>query len=384
MVAVVTDVHYRMSAALIRDLADAGVRVIACESNEFPQPLGFFSRSVTRTVVLPQQAPTDALYDLCRQIFEGVGEKPVLLPVGAKTLQAVAEQRARFDEVCGLCIPSAQQLSLLNDKSAVHRLAQSVGVRVPINYAPAEGQSISLFASKVPLPCVVKPLCGEKFDLTAADRYQIVRTPEALESAYAGFCALTGQAPLVQQYLPGGGLGCSVLAKDGNVLCAISHRRVREYPVSGGPSSCCKTEKNSLLLPLVEPLVKACGLTGLAMFEFKEDADGAPCLLECNPRIWGTFPLTRAAETNFSFSWYCCAADLPIPAYQHPKSVRMVFYPSDLAAMLGYLRHGKLRQFFAGVGDFLRPGVKNGLYEKNDPAPSRQYRKSFRKRGRQA
>ena len=31
MIAIVTDAHYRMSVALIRDLADAGVQVIACE-----------------------------------------------------------------------------------------------------------------------------------------------------------------------------------------------------------------------------------------------------------------------------------------------------------------------------------------------------------------
>ena len=380
MVAVVTDVHYRMSAALIRDLAEAGVRVIACETDEFSAPLGFSSKAVTRTVTLPQQGLTDGLYDLCRQIAEGTGEKPALLPVGAKTLQAVADERARFEEVCGLCIPSPQQLMLLNDKAAVHRLAKSVGVPVPEIYAPAEGQSLSRFVRSVPLPCVVKPLCGEQFGLPAAKRYVIAKTPEALENAYAQFCALTGQAPLVQQYLPGDGLGCSVLAKDGKILCAISHRRLREYPVTGGPSSCCKTEKSALLLPLVEPLVAACGLNGLAMFEFKEDADGEAHLLECNPRIWGTFPLTRAAGTNFSYCWFCCAAGLPVPEYIRPKTVRMVFYPSDLAAALGYLRQGSVKKFFAAIADYFRPGVKNGLYEKNDPKPSRVYRKALRKR----
>ena len=33
MVAIVTDVHYRMSLALIRDLAQAGVEVITCEQD---------------------------------------------------------------------------------------------------------------------------------------------------------------------------------------------------------------------------------------------------------------------------------------------------------------------------------------------------------------
>lgn len=40
MTAIVTDVHYRMSLALIRDLAQAGVRVICCERRGVSAPLG--------------------------------------------------------------------------------------------------------------------------------------------------------------------------------------------------------------------------------------------------------------------------------------------------------------------------------------------------------
>ena len=44
MTAVITDVHYRMSLALIRDLAQAGVRVVCCERAGAGAPLGFSSK----------------------------------------------------------------------------------------------------------------------------------------------------------------------------------------------------------------------------------------------------------------------------------------------------------------------------------------------------
>ena len=43
MTAIVTDAHYRMSVSLIRDLADRGVRVVACEKASIKNPVGFAS-----------------------------------------------------------------------------------------------------------------------------------------------------------------------------------------------------------------------------------------------------------------------------------------------------------------------------------------------------
>lgn len=385
MIVMITDAHYRMAVSLVRDMVGAGMKVVVCESSEYPDPLGFSCRGIVRTAVLPQESYSESLFELCATISSAANEKPVLLPVGAKTLAMLAENRAKFDTVCALLIPSKAHLQLLNDKSAVHLLAQKCAVPVPTNYYLSDGQSLSAFSKSVPLPCVVKPLCGEKFGLTAKERYRICRTAEELENAYSHFCALTDQAPLIEQYLPGDGLGCSVLCENGEVLCCISHRRVREFPVSGGPSSCCRTEQNSMLLPLVKPLVEGLDFSGLAMFEFKLDENGEPRLLECNPRIWGTFPLTRVSGSNFALCWAMRAAGQPMPGYIRPKKVKMVYYPADILAGFGYLLHGKVGKFFGMLGDILNVRVKNGLHELHDPMPSRRYWASkLQKGGRHA
>ncbi len=380
MTAIITDAHYRMSVALIRDLADANVRVIACESDQYANPVGFACRGVSCLEKLPQADYENALYALCRKVSEQEGQKPALLPVGAKTLALISAKRARFDEVCALCIPTAEQLDLFNNKQALHALAQELSIRVPCNYVRGE-ESSEAFFSRVPLPCVVKPQCGEKFGLPAQKRYCIANTVEELASSYTKFAEITGNDPIVQEYLAGGGCGCSVLAKDGKVLCSISHRRVREYPISGGPSSCCETMENPYLLEVCEKLVAHTNYTGLAMFEFKYDAHGNPYLLEVNPRIWGTYPLTRVSKSNFSVLWLYAALALPLPAYQPPQAVRMVYYPTDFAAALGYLRAGKSAKCFDALADLLRANVKNALYESSDPAPWYSYLKSLLARG---
>ena len=72
MTAIVTDVHYRMSLALVRTLGEAGVEVITCErdgcrGSPAAPPLGALSRRAARHVWLSEEGYLDALLELCRE-----------------------------------------------------------------------------------------------------------------------------------------------------------------------------------------------------------------------------------------------------------------------------------------------------------------------------
>ena len=236
-------------------------------------------------------------------------------------------------------------------------------------------------------PGGVNDALAQVLGLTAADRYAVCAAPEEAAAAIRHFEDLAGEPPVVQAYLSGGALGCSVLAEEGRVIASICHRRVREYPVSGGPSACCDCVERPDLTAWAARMVERVGYTGLAMFEFKEDAAGEARLLEVNPRIWGTFPLTRASGSGMSLLWCLLAwnrgnpdraAAVPPPA--KPRPCRMRFVPSDLMSGLGYLRRGELRRGLAAAGDLFRPTVRDGLWEWSDPGPGLMYYKSlFRK-----
>lgn len=148
---------------------------------------------------------------------------------------------------------------------------------------------------------------------------------------------------------------------------------MREYPVSGGPSSCCECVENPELLAFAEKIIRESGFTGPAMLEFKCGADGRPRLLEINPRVWGTFPLTRASGSDFSYGWFCLAGGLPLPEECKPTHVKMIYYPADLIAALDYLKSGRPGMFFAALRDFFDPRVKSGLFFSKDPKPSFVY-----------
>lgn len=388
MVAIVTDVHYRMSLALIRDLAQAGVEVITCEQDRCRDSrtspaLGALSRYVSRHVWLPGGTDgLEALLSLCRETGLGRDCRPALLPAGAATLALIAETRERFEPLCGLCVPTAEQLDLLNSKPRLAGLAARLGVPLPESMAP--GEDLDRFLDRQGLPCVIKPACGEKLGLTAAARYAVASTREEARAAWERFSRLAGEPPVVQGYLPGRALGCSVLARSGQVMAAICHQRVREYPVSGGPSSCCQCVEREDIRTYAARLTAETGLTGLAMFEFKEDRDGAPRLLECNPRVWGTFPLTRVSGSGIPLLWCALAWNAgnpdnpaPLPALTPPRGRRMIFAASDLMAAAGYARRGSPGRALGALGDFLNPWVRDGLFEWGDMLPALAYFRSL-------
>ena len=188
-----------------------------------------------------------------------------------------------------------------------------------------------------------------------------------------------------------GGLGVALLV---SLVFAYFHLNLKANAVLCGTaintfaagakwrsSDCCACVDYPELLRCAEPIIRESGFTGPAMLEFKCGADGAPRLLEINPRVWGTYPLTHISGSDFSYAWFCLAAGLPLPVAQAPKPCRMVYYPSDFAAGLGYLKAGRPGAFLSVLKDFLNPAVKNGLASPGDPGPARAYFRGLFHRG---
>lgn len=181
------------------------MRVIACEYDDIKILRDFF-RAVFLSVRLflgKCKAGRD-FFSCVKRIAEKTGEKPALFPVGAKTLEYVSGAASQLKSVCGLLVPSPEQLDFFNDKARICEFARSLGIAVPRAYSLNESFDF---------PVVVKPVCGEKAGLSAAARYVIARDREKLVAAAKNFENITGQPPVIQEYLGGYGAGCSVSGK---------------------------------------------------------------------------------------------------------------------------------------------------------------------------
>jgi predicted ATP-grasp superfamily ATP-dependent carboligase len=106
--------------------------------------------------------------------------------------------------------------------------------------------------------------------------------------------------PLVQEYIPGDGYGVEVLLNRGEPRALFMHRRLREYPISGGASTLRESVYHEEMKDAALRLMRHLQWHGVAMVEFKLDQrDGLPKLMEVNGRFWGSLPLSIAAGVDF-------------------------------------------------------------------------------------
>ena len=360
---VITDGMYRSALAAARAFGKAGFRVLVTQTRaESPKdPPAFFSRWCQGHWIAG--SVNDAAYpERLEGFLRGLSHRPILFCVGAATLNMVAAQRERFSRLADFLIAPPEVLDALNDKQIVHDRARDLGLPVPKEY------------SDVPetYPVVIKPHCGEKQGIKAADRYTLAENEEEYRLKLEKMRVYDPQ-PIVQERIVGDGYGVSLLlGRNSELLEAVCHRRLREYPMTGGPSTCCIAEYDEARIGQAHTLLKDFGFVGLAMVEFKGDR-----ILEVNPRIWGSFPLTVVSCCPMCLQYARAAGGETVEYlpqnYRTGQKMRFCF--NDLAACADLLRHGRIREGFSGLADFFR--IPEALYDPEDKKAYRKYLRSY-------
>ena len=374
MTVIVTDAKYRASLSIIRALAKCGHNIVLTQTmgDSHPNVPSFSSRYVSRTVRFDCSADdTDTYLSLLKTLIKEY-YNPVVFPIGAKTLALIAIHRDELEKICSITVCDKDTLDLANDKARVAEAAREIGIKTPPTYTSADDAEF---------PVIIKPTCGEKFGLTAADRYTVVNTREEFDTAYEKMSHYGG-TPIIQKKITGAGIGVSLLMDaNGNAVSAICHKRVREYPISGGPSACCESFYNEELVKMSERLLKKLNFVGMAMVEYKLDGDVISAdnayLLEINPRVWGSFPMTYVADTTFASDYVQLSLGNTVthPLDNYKTGVRMNFILSDLAAVMSLIKHGRFKEGLQGIGDILTNRAVDGMRDKSDKAPFGKYLK---------
>jgi len=369
---IITDAQYRSCVSMIEALAQSGEDIILC-AEEGTDPPAFHSRYCVMARFMPKEkeAYKKELYDLCSFVYAPSSEeKPVIVPIGLKTVNILSEYKEEFSEVADFLVPDKAILDTANDKKLTASAAKAIGIRTPREIAMDSLGKPKDFYIRYPL--YVKPVFGEELGLRAHERYEVVFNENELTEAYFKFTSLTGKAPLVQEYAGDTGVGvCVVMDRNSKPVTVFCHRRIREYPVSGGPSSCCISMYNKKLVKKSIELLESIKYTGIAMVEFRGDEDYGFSLLEINTRIWGSFPLCIKSGSSFIQDYVLASrgASFSKPDAYYKRGKVMSFALNDILAGADYIRSGDTAlglHAFLAIAD---PTVSDGIFDINDPKP---------------
>lgn len=360
----VTDGHWRKSLAAVRSLGKMGLNVTVGESTRIATAA--FSRYCSRALVYP--SPFFKASAFVEFLLRELGRRSyrMLIPMEDETLEHIALHRTAFSRLTHVPVVSHDKLTFVRRKDQVLRLAEELGIPVPRTWILTDLSDLDRIKGQVAYPAVIKPRVGSGA--------LGVRYPEDGDTLVREYLSVhkTFPFPMIQERIPsnGSGFGASFLLDErGRVKASFVHKRLREYPVSGGASTLRESVRRDDIRDMGRTLLQAVGWYGVAMVEFKLDPrDNTPKLMEVNPRFWGSLALAVESGVNFPYLLYRLSRGedfSPVEDYQVGKRCRWLL-PGDILHFIHNPRRGRL------VPEFFRFRDKDTAYDilsLKDPLP---------------
>lgn len=360
--ALVLDGRALSSLAVVRSLGAMGYRIDVGES--FRLNLTSFSKYVDNRFVYPD--PEDAPNRFIGAVISRLQEVPydIVLPTRDATTQLIATYQDQINEYANTYVADGEVLDVFMDKGETIKLADELGIPTPPTFFPEE-MALEELSRQVSYPALIRPRrsAGSR-GITRVDSKQEITT------AFHDVAAEYG-TPMVQQYVEKTGYttACLLLDGDQREVASFSYERIKEYPLSGGPTVVGRSTHDTEAIDYARRLLSAGEWKGVAEVEFIRDRAGVPRLLEVNPRFWTPVQLAITAGVDFPklVTMMATGDEVDRPnVYEKGLTYRWIL-PNEI---LHTVKSGNLLE---GVGQMLRSPTENtcyGVLSLEDPGPT--------------
>ncbi|MBV1916680.1 MAG: carboxylate--amine ligase [Sphingomonadaceae bacterium] len=361
---------------VIRELGEHGVRVLALGKSR--DSIGRFSHhaALFETIEMPLAHWLPGLIERHRPF--------AIMAISEHHLIELAALKGKLGDCLVLC-PDADRLDIVLDKRRTLEIAAQAGLDVPQSWQPLAGDDLTAKAASLDFPVAIKwpdpNRVAHKLEQQGIALEKVEYASKAAELlAILSRYAPLGEYPLVQGWCAGEGFGQMLHMKNGRATLTFQHRRLREWPPSGGVSSFCEAAAPALhhdQMDLSEKLLRQIGWEGPAMVEYRHDpATGKYWLMEVNGRFWGSIPLAYHCGAQFGWEYLRCHALGESGKAAKPYRRRRARYAipdfKHLIAILGNTDlpvTGRLRFALRFLADFLDPRVRYYVWSLRDPMP---------------
>ncbi|MFH1244037.1 MAG: HAD-IB family phosphatase [bacterium] len=336
--AIVTDGLWRKSLSVIRSLGKANYDVAVLGGTFWT--IGHWSRFTTKRM----SAPITQIVNLVKQSEV----RPVIFPMEDATVSWCSEHRGELAKYADFLLPDKEMLKVAANKGLTMLTARKLGIPTPKTYFPKNpGELISLLNNLAHQQVVIKPIEGN-------GSKGLVYLKPGIEINWIDHWQKYGKL-IVQERIGSGGeaYGVSLLYdQKGKCRAQFSHKRLQQYPNTGGPSTDRISIHYKHLESMSQKLLEHLNWRGVAMVEWKTDPlTHVPHLLEINPRFWGSLELAVRAHVNFPLLYAKAAKGEmlpPAPKYQDGIRCRWLI-PGDILRYLTQEAHESLWEFCRGI-----------------------------------
>ncbi|MEO6035236.1 MAG: ATP-grasp domain-containing protein [Verrucomicrobiota bacterium] len=252
--------------------------------------------------------------------------------------------------------PCAQSstVSLVSSKDSLCHFLKQNRLPLPETIDLETSGELEKDLGRIKFPILFKPANGGEG--------QGIRTFVNRES-FLDFMRTNPVAPrsIVQAYVEGHDVDCSVLCRDGSILAHTIQTSFRPRKNKFGSDDAIEFIEDRETLKVVEPLVRALNWSGVAHIDLRYDKEDRQIkVLDFNARYWTSLLGSLAAGVNFPY--LACRAAMG-ESFDRPLARKGRFFTAGAAA----------RNFFTNCatqrGVKLGPGESGLPYALKDPGP---------------
>ena len=268
-----------------------------------------FSRFVSSYRTCQEGGP-DALLESIEDSVRRTGAD-VLFPVFIPEIRFVSEHRAELGRLIHVPpTPEMAQIELVEDKWELWKLAKEHGIPCP---ATAWYRNDLEAMTKMSFPVLLKPIRG-------AGGHGIRKFMTPGEMIAYGRTRVTDDNPhIVQSFVEGFDIDCSVLCKDGRILAMTIQRGVVFRGSRFSLAQAIQFVEHPRVREMAAELMAILNWNGVAHIDMRYDtADGEIKVIEINPRYWTSLLGSLAVGVNFPHL-HCLSAlgrEFAVPVYR--------------------------------------------------------------------
>ena len=286
----VTDAGHKNTLAILRTLGKSKYCIDITSSLPKVLTLGFYSRYCNKVYILKYKRKDIDFYANELMEIVGDGNYNVLIPVGLTSCLAVSKYKKKFELLTNVVVPEWDVMQIASNKD----------------------RTVS-FASDLRIPIPETIVLHDESDLNAVKKYPVVikssddsmssvgycNNKDELHEKYSHLSHISKTNIIVQEYIIGFGCGFYGVYNNGKLIAHFLHKRIKEFPITGGPSAVAESYFDEKLYRYGKRLCDALNWNGPIMVEFKYDNIGNDYkLIEINPKLWGSLDLTIEAGVN--------------------------------------------------------------------------------------
>lgn len=249
-----------------------------------------YSRAIRSFHVLDEgQSLLEGVLAICSHIHVDV-----CMPVDMDSIYYCAQHRAQIERYTRLNLSETpEKLRLAWDKGLLADFAHANNQSHPMTITN-QGKFEEL-NSQISYPVLIKPrLAGGGEGIILIESH---RELTKLVDTYGFF-----DENIIQEYIDGQDIDCSVLCYEGVILAHTIQCTVYPSPLRYTPSDAVKFIHDKRVLQAAENLVASLKWNGVAHIDMRiRTSDDRVLLIEINPRFWGSLEGSLRAGVNFPY-----------------------------------------------------------------------------------